>query len=608
MWRPGQTKGIDPATEKYTYTIDPTKPLAVKTETLVDPGNGAALSYKTRVVLYDAFGAIRQAQADAVGGGRVVTDNFNDSHGWSVRAYDHWYTTGAPETQLIGTNISGVEDWKTVTYDGTGRPTLVTGRSGAETTPAISSSRTVYGGDRTTVIPPTGGVTATTISNGRGEEIEYQQYSVAPTVTGNVVTGGTAKRMTYTYDGIGQQLTQKSAVGVVGKEATWTNTYDLLGRVTTAVSPDSGTTTTTFFDTGEIKSRTDGANRTVTYDYDALGRPLHRYDNAGVELASWTYDTLMIGRPTASTSIENGTSYTKSMTGYTAAGEPQGTTVGLNVAGFKTTYTTTQSWTSTHLLASTTLADSSSTAGGLAAETLNYTYDNLGTPKSMAGNNTYVSDAVYTPYGEPSRYTLGVNDQTTVITYARNPKTRQVTDVTLTGQTANPQIEKLSYTYDKAGNITRLVNTQGGGTAAPVQTQCFAYDTQRQLVDAWASTDACATNPTTLGNNSKVGGPQPYWTTWKYDDAGNRTSQVKHGMGTAANTTTTSTMSTTKPHSLVSTATTGATTATTAYTYNADGAMATRKIGTATTTFSYDPDGSLDTIATPSWQHWRRLT
>lgn len=598
VWRPGQVKGTDPATETYQYDLRPDAPLVVTTKTLVDRGNGLAPTYKTRIVLFDAFGDIRQAQADAVGGGRVVTDNFTDSHGWSVKANDHWYTTGAPDDQVVTTAQSGIDDWKTTTYDGTGRPTLVSSMRGASTVTA--TIKTIYGGDRTTVIQPTGGVSNTSIVDGRGNQIELDQYKTLPTVSGNSVTGGTFQRQTFAFDGIGQQTQMKTAAGVTGKEATWTNSYDLLGRVTSAVSPDSGDIRSDYYDTGELKTQTDGANRVIAYDYDAVGRPLNRYTGSvgGPKVASWSYDdpSLGVGRPASSTSYENSSSYTKSVSGYDAAGRATGETVSLSVAGFNASYTTEQTWTSTGQRATQTLASTlNSAGGGLSPEKLTYSYDELGNAIGLQGQNAYVSGATYTPYGEPAQYVFGVNDQTTVYSIERDAKTRRITDLTLSGQLAAPQLEKTSYSYDAAGNVVKSVNQQGSAATGPIQTQCFQYDGLRQLVNAWSATDACATNPSVTKTNAKVGGQQPYWTTWAYDDAGNRTSQVKHGLGTATDTTTTYTMNTPgHPHALTSTS------AGASYAYNGDGAMSKRTVGTATTSFGYDADGSLDTVATPS--------
>lgn len=634
VWRPGQTKGTDQATETYEYKLSPTAPLAVTTKTLLDRGHGRALAYRTRVVIYDAFGNIRQSQVDADdngtgNGGRVVTDNFADSHGWGVKAYDHWYTTGAPGTAIITTPQANIDDWSTTTFDGTGRPTAVTSHKAGdtETSPGTGTVKTIYSGNATTVINPAGGISSTTIANGRGGKVEQRNYKTQPTITGNrtdgyTVTGGTYQKLTYSYDAIGQQLTQTTGAtnAATTAQATWTNSYDLAGRVTQAVSPDAGTTNTTYWPTGEVKTTTDAADRTVYTAYDDLGRPTDKRatDASGTRLNSWVYDDttayglIGLGKTASSTTYNDGKSYTKTTTGFDAAGRSLGTKVSLDETGLNPSYTSTQTWTSTGLMATRTTSASTSTVGGTggaAAETVDYYYNTAGNPIIAQGTIQYVAGTVYTPYGEPSRYTFDTNDHTMVQVLTRDAKTRRVTQSVVTSQLAAPQLEKTSYTYDPTGNLTKVVDQQGNASTGPIQTTCYAYDTLRQLSEAWASTDSCATNPAVTGTNAKVGGEQPFWTSWRYDDAGNRTQQIKHGLGTATSTTTTyasgtSDTDTIPEHALASTATTGATTGSTSYAYNADGAMKTQTIGTGTsaktTTFSYGPDGEVDTIATPT--------
>lgn len=621
VWRPGQVKGTDQATETYDYRVTPDAPLSVTSKTLVDPGKGidgtGKAGYRTRVVIYDAFGAMRQAQADGVGGGRVVTDAFTDSHGRTVKSYDHWYTTGTPAPTLITTPENNIDDWQATDYDGAGRPIEVI----AYKTNSVVTSRvkTIYSGNSTTVINPEGGVSSTTFANGRGEKTELRNYKTLPTISGNQVTGGTYQRIKYTYDAMGQQLTQTTGLNnttSTSLAAEWSNTFDLAGRVETVTSPDAGTTTNTYWPTGEVKTRTDAKNRTLYYEYDALGRPSTRKTNGtgGTLLAEWRYDdpALGIGRLASSTSYDAGAAFTKTVTGYDNAGRALGTTVTLNETGLNPSYTTNQTWTSTGLMATMTTARSTSTlggAGGAAPEGIEFDYDPSGNPIAMRGITSIVTDVTYTPYGEATQYVFGVNDATMALTYGIDSKTRRVTSALLTGQLASPQLEKTNYSYDPAGNVTKVVNQQGNASSTTIQTTCYDYDNLRQLVDAWSSSDSCATNPTTAKSNAKVDGPQPFWTTWDYDDAGSRTTQIQHGLGTAPSTTTTyangtSDTDTIPEHALASTSTTGATTGSSTYTYNADGAMASRTVGTGTaaktTSFTYGPDGKIQTVAAPT--------
>lgn len=611
VWRPGQTKGTDQATEKYDYLLGPDKPLAVTTSTLVDPGNGTAPSYRKRVVIFDAFGAVRQAQLQGAGNTVAVTDSFTDTHGWPVKNYDHWYTLGAPTTDILGgVSDTSIDGWKVTNYDGAGRPTDVTSRKGTTVTGTIT---TVYGGDRVTILPPTGGVAHTQIINGLGQKTEFDQYTAAPTRTGDVITGGSPQIVKYTYDGAGRQKTQTTAYGTT-QATTWTNTYDLLGRVAQAVSPDAGTTVNTYFDTGEVATTKDGNNKTIAFDYDVLGRKVGKYANSltGTQLASWTYDTLLEGHLTSSSSTVAGATYTRAATGFDNAGRPLGEKVSLSQLGFNADYTTSQTWTSTGLQATSTFAGTETPSGaGDVPETVTYAYDEVGNPRTMAGTNTYVASSTYTPYGEASQLVLGVNNQTGSLNFTRDVETRDITQATLTGQTAYPQIEKMAYTYDAVGNVTKLVDTQGGSPTSPVETHCFNYDKLRQLTEAWSSTDACATRPSALGNTTKVGGPQPYALSWSFDAAGNRTQQVARKTGTmTADHTTTYTIGGTgftkhqvaKAELKIGTATTASTTRT--FTYDPAGNIKTRTITTGTTseatTFTYGADGTIDTVAVPT--------
>lgn len=611
VWRPGQTKGTDQATEKYSYLIGPDKPLAVTTSTLIDPGSGGAPTYRKRVVIYDAFGAVRQAQLQGVGGTVAVTDSFTDTHGWPVKTYDHWYTLGAPTTDILGgVSETSIDGWKVTGYDGAGRPASVTARKNATVTGTVT---TVYGGDRVTVLPPTGGVSHSSVVNGLGQKVEFDQYTAAPTRSGDVISGGAPQVLKYTYDGAGRQKTQTTAVGTA-QATTWTNTYDLLGRVTQASGPDTGTTLNTYLDTGELATTKDANGKTIAFDYDVLGRKVGKYANSlgGTQLASWAYDTLLEGHPTSSSTTVDGATYTRAVTGYDAAGRPLGEKVSLDQLGFNADYTSSQTWTSTGQQATSTYASSQTPSNaGTAAETLTFGYDEVGNARTMAGGNPYVSTSTYSPYDEISQLVLGANDQTGSLNFTRDVETRNVTQTLLTGQSANPQIEKMAYTYDAGGNITKLVDTQGGTSTSPVETHCFGYDKLRQLTEAWSSTDACATRPSVLGNTTKVGGPQPYALSWTFDAAGNRTKQVALKTGAmTGNETTTYTIGgsgftqhqVAKAELKIGTATTAATTR--SFTYDPAGNVTKRTITSGNTgeatTFGYRADGTVDTVATPT--------
>lgn len=610
VWKPGQVKGTDPATATYSYVMNPA---SVTTKTLVDPGAPGTPGYVTSVSIYDAFGTLRQTQTDAVGGGRVITDNFTDSHGWTIRTNNRWVTTGAPAAPTTASNIptvadSGVDSRTVTSYDGSGRPVLSTDYKG---TTASWSTQTVYGGDRTTVVPPTGGVEQTAVTDARGNQIELDQWTTAPAISGSAISGGVANQTTYQYTPLNQRSQLTTAAGT-SLAATWTWSYDLAGRVVSQSDPDAGTTTSSYDDLGELTATTDAKNQTVSYVYDALGRKIQSWVGApslGTELGSWVYDTLQAGQLTSSTSYNTTSTigvgaYTVAATGYDANGNPTGTTTTIpapemgGAAGSTVSYTTSYSWTSTHLMHTQTPAP----IGNSPAETITYQYDTFGEVNGVTGVNGYLSNATYSAYGEPVQYGLGNNQQSATLSYNYDAQTRRISSVVLSALTAIPQIENTAYTYDPAGNLLRSDDTQGGGTGAPVESQCYSYDPLDQLSRAWSTTPAntcAASDPTTSAGTTKIGGPQPYWQSWTYDAAGGRLQQILHAVPSGLTTSTTTAYTngvTGHAHALASTTTSGGQTGSTSYGYDADGNTTTRTLSpTNSQTLSYTPDGHLDT-------------
>ncbi len=615
VWKPGRVQGTDTASTTYAYQLSTGVPLAVTTKNLVDPGNGATPTYDMSVQILDSRGTPRQTQADAAGGGRVITDTFVDSHGWVVATNDRWYASGVPSTTVISADKSGIDARTTTTYDQAGRPTKVRAWRRAETTP-VSTTTTVYGGDRTTVIPPSGAVAATTLTDALGRTTELRRYTES--VSEATFPGADANRTTYAYTPAGALRSMTTAAGT-GKAATWTNSYDLLGRQVRADDPDSGTTTTTYDDTGAVLSTTDAANRTVSSTYDAWGRPTARYAGApgtGTKLADWTYDTLVKGELTSSASyvrdIATGTTrtYKSTVVGYNVLGQPTGTDLTLDVPGLQPTYATRATYTSTGLPATSTLAPTRDAVldQGAYSERLKHWYSRLGLETGLTGNNAYVSDATYTPFREASQYVLGVNNATSALTYTRDPHHRWITNTLLSGQLAPPQVENVAASYDAAGNLTRTVDTQGPA-GSPTQTTCYDYDHLQQLTDAWTATDGCAGAP----QAPVIGGVNPFWQSWTHDAAGSRETQTLHtlpGQSGEDVVTTYANGVTDHAHALASSTTTGtnapATTgvraalpATQSATYTPTGATDTLTTPDGDTAFTYRDDGSIATITAP---------
>ncbi|MCA1217854.1 hypothetical protein [Streptomyces sp. 8L] len=121
----------------------------------------------------------------------------------------------------------------------------------------------------------------------------------------------------------------------------------------------------------------------------------------------------------------------------------------------------------------------------------------------------------------------------------------------------------------------------------------------------WTATDACAATPG-AGSSATVGGPQPYWQSWTYDDAGDRSTQTDHDVTGDTSEDTTATYvypaqgsASDQPHTLTGTSATGPekTAQTASYTYDAAGDETARTTESGTQTMSWDDQGNLASLS-----------
>ena len=146
---------------------------------------------------------------------------------------------GNPSTSLVSVAESAVNDRTIPTFDGAGRVVDSQDYNGTTLTDSI---QTVYGGNQVTSIRPvraaaSSGTPQAAVTDVLGQQTETIQYASAPTVTGSVVTGGSPQATMMSYNAAGNETQIKDPAG-----NTWSYTYDLLGRQTKAVDPDTGTT------------------------------------------------------------------------------------------------------------------------------------------------------------------------------------------------------------------------------------------------------------------------------------------------------------------------------------------------------------------------------
>jgi RHS repeat-associated protein len=588
VWQPGRATSGTPDVE-YLPSLGGAAGNVVTTKTLGPNGN--------QIVSHELFdGRLRPKQtqhpAPVANGGRIITDIGYDTRGLGVKQSRFW-TTGAPSTTLVSFTDATVKAQTRTSYDLLER---VTASQLWSQNTMLWQTTTAYDGDRVMLTPPAGGIPTTAISNARGQTTELRQHTAA--------TAGSYQATTYGYDRLGRLKTVTDPAG-----NQWQRSYDLAGRVTEKKDPDTGTTTLAYNAAGELTASTDARGITLSYTYDTLGRRTERWHGpvgTGTKLAAWTYDTLagggsVKGQLVASTRYKTPTeAYTVETTQVDDQYRPLQTKVSLPA----TEGTLTGPWITnlTYKPDGSLATRSYPTAGSLPAETVTSSYDNNGYPLTLTGLDAYISATGYDNWGAVNTLTLGAATSTknlelkTSIDEAtgRLTESRVSTENQATPGTWVPQLIE-QYGYDQAGNVKYIKEVNSSGTT--VSNQCFAYDPLRQLTEAWTTTAAtCQDTP----SQAAVAGPDPYWTSYRYNSIGNRTTDTVHTTGgnrVRNYTYPTSSATSTRPHAVSTVTATGITPGTDSYGYDQAGNTTTRTLaGTPGQSLTWDPEGHLATV------------
>lgn len=580
-WFPGRPQASNTTPSiAFAYSMTRTAPSSVATTTLTSTGTSTSFS------LYDGLGDIVQTQSPAYGGGSVITDSQYDAAGrvWATNnAY--WTTTTAPSGALfVPDNQQQIASRNSTVFDGAGRATAsITSSYGKE---RYRATNAYPGADRVDTTPPAGGVPTTSITDALGRQTKLIQYEAA-TPTASAVQQAT----TYAYDTRGAMTGMTDPVGNA-----WSWSFDVMGRMVTSVDPDSGTSSYTYDLAGRKLSSTDARGVTLTTAYDTLDRTTAQYEGtaSGKLLNSWTYDSLAKGSLTSASSYEGsqpgtpGSAYTSTVTGYDAAGRPTGSTLTLPTdapafAGLS--YKVALYYNQDGTLAT----QSNPKAGDLPAENLRYSYDGLGGLTGLSGAASY-GGVVYNAIGQVAQYNR-YGTTPAYSTYGYDPAdgaVLQISEQTGTGANAVKQSIR-TYTRNDIGDVLSATNVQPTTT----DTQCYRYDSLRQLTEAWtAALGNCTPSPTT----ASLGGPASYWNSYNTDRAtGNRLSTTAHS--TAGDTTSTyayPAAGSAHPHAVTSVTTTNASgTATASYGYDAAGGTTARPDGQS---LAYDQKSRLSSI------------
>ncbi|WP_422750178.1 RHS repeat-associated core domain-containing protein [Micromonospora sp. WMMD1219] len=604
VWLPNRARATYPSapSTSYAYTLSKTAPSYVVTTALNALGGN-----DTSYMIFDALGRQRQTQEPANGTGRIMTETFYDAAGRIYKSNSAYYDSGAIETTTIRSRLDqDVPSQTRALYDNAGRQThsLLLG-SVASVQVEKARTSTTYHGDHVTVEPPVGQAATTVWTDPYGRTEKLWQYH------GRTATG-TYDETKYTYHPVGQLATVKDPSG-----NTWSYTYDIQGRLVSSSDPDAGTASKQYNTLGELERTTDSRPDTpdLWYTYDEVGRPLTTREGSltGQKRTELTYDSPVKGVTKSSSRWIGSEEYRSEVVSVDKMYNPTQTKLTLpsSQAGFCGIGKVTCSFTSK----ATFLGDGSPNtltvpaAGGLDQEVLNYKYDTTYAMLDRLATDYidatyYVVDAGYSNLHELSTIT-----RATALTGAKSVQSKNLYDDTtgrvrsssVTRSVAPSYVVNTSYDYDASGNITKIDDNTG---ARPRDTQCFTYDHQRRLTEAWtpASFD-CTAKPQT---ETELGGPAPYWQQWSFGAPndpkgriGNRLTQIERGTATGTVTTSYSYPATgaAQPHRLNGWSRTDSTGTTTgSYTYDETGNMKSRPGKSGQQALTWDVEGHLASV------------
>ncbi|WP_440862286.1 RHS repeat-associated core domain-containing protein [Streptomyces tanashiensis] len=535
VWLPNRARGTQSPNSRFAYNLSNTKQSWVSTSTLKADGE----SYRTSYAIYDSQLRPLQTQMPTPQGGRILTDTRYDTRGLAYETYsDIFDTTSTPNSTYTRAEYGEAPKQGLAVFDGAERVVssslLVFGVNKSAVT-------TSYTGDSVATTALAGGSATRTITDARGRTTETRAYagsSPADTEYGATLGSSyTSTKFQYALDG-----KQTRVTGPDG--ASWTYSYDLFGRQKKAGDPDKGDTLTDY-DAVDRPVKTTAGGKSVVTAYDSINRPTATWSGTATPanlLTKRTYDAPAKGLPATSTRYvggETGAAYTKAFTEYDALSRPTATELTLpatdpitaSVPGGKLSYTT------AYRIDGTTDSVSEPALGGLAAETIKFGYGDLGQVTSVKGLTGYLQNADYSATAQLQQLTLGMGgtgDRNVYVTNTYEPGTGRLTNSNVTDQTHPYMLQDLNYTFDQAGNVTSITDPTVLGGTTSAETQCFAYDGHRRLVEAWTpASQKCADTR----DANKLSGPAPYWTSYTYNQGGQRETETQHAA--AGNTTTT---------------------------------------------------------------------
>jgi RHS repeat-associated protein len=504
-------------------------------------GNPANITYSVQRSFYDGLGRVIQTKQESgvngqgYGNQMIVVDTRYDGLGQVTAQSQPWYSNTGPSNTdpnfyLYVQPTSTLTNATTTTYDGLGRPRVVTA-------PDTSATTMSYSLDLTHQVRVAATIDARNHKTDHGSDVFGRLARVVEYSGNNGSEGAYSAYATTTYAYNPLDL----LTGVTDQNGNQTTvTYDSLGRKIALTDPDMGAWQYQYDPNGNLTQQTDARGWPLTFSYDVRDR-LTRLDYAagGLSSASYTYDetsqTNGKGQRTSMRLVARGDGANAVATtwAYDARGQASRSDTTRWIGG---TYTVQYTYDSADRPSQVTYPAFAGPGG--VAETVTYAYDPAGRPTSLCStatdvpgaNHCYVSGAGYTALAQPAARSLGNGASET---WSYDAVMARLSTHQVSGSQST--LYNRSYGYDLVGNVTSITNNLSGG-----EQQTFAYDHRDRLTD-WSINNVPAEHDTydALGNlTSKAGVSYSYGPTntgphqartvggqsYSYDQNGNLTS------------------------------------------------------------------------------------
>ena len=439
----------------------------------------------------------------------------------------------------------------------------------------VYSSTVAYDGVTETIVDPNDNVTVrTNDSLGRLTRVDEAV--------------GTPDQTTLTY---GYDLLDRLHTVLNGAQMTTVDYQGLSPWKTSLTDPNTGQWTYTYNAAGQLIGQSDPGGQDLAFNFDALGRQtaVLNADDNNATLAAWDWDPTL-GNPAVpeygllgeSRSYEDA-NVVATVTNVAVDQAGRATETAWNIDGAPATYSVGSTYNVDGTTASVAYPGPLGDLSG--GETVDYTYNHLGQPKTATSNlgHAYVADHGFTTWGATSSLQQGTGGHYLKNEYQYDPATQRMTQLDTFKDRPNPPggtIRRLrqKYWYDDVGNVTKIKDVTDSNQYA-----CYEYDPHNRLDRAFT------TNLWGCASPNAGTGTEPFDNVWDHDQYGNIT--IATGDGTPDD----GTYQYGDPDH--PNAVTGITGGSMAFEYNAEGQMTLRTVSGATQNLVYDPQNRLTAIS-----------